>query len=200
MEEWCLNVTRGDYHLKEKSGWVVESMMVSDLPIYRTIATSVAVWMQKRANLCVAWVWNRDGTEKLINGKQHSVWFVPTEMNGLPQNVLLNFRLEFSKIEFTIYLSSGISEIFCQMVSSPEINQEVHSVPPAPGFRFDARSRVPLIFSNRSLVALECITWIAGLSKPWLGKTKEQLRQISKVIIFLNRLNPAWSGRSQETE
>lgn len=82
----------------------------------------------------------------------------------------------------------------------PEINQEVHSDPPAPGFRFDARSRVPLIFSNRSLVALECITWIARLSKPWLGKTKEQLRQISKVIIFLNRLNPAWSGRSQETK
>lgn len=82
----------------------------------------------------------------------------------------------------------------------PEINQEVHSDPPAPGFRFDARSRVPLIFSNRSLVALECITWIAGLSKPWLGKTKEQLRQISKVIILLNRLNPAWSGRSQETK
>ena len=79
-------------------------------------------------------------------------------MNGLPQNVLLNFRLEFSKIEFTIYLPSGISEIFCQMVNSPEINQEVHSLPPAPGFRFDARSRVPLIFSNRSLVALECIT------------------------------------------
>ena len=43
MEEWCLNVTRGDYHLKEKSGWVVESVIVSDLPIYRTIATSVAV-------------------------------------------------------------------------------------------------------------------------------------------------------------
>lgn len=82
----------------------------------------------------------------------------------------------------------------------PEINQEVHSDPPAPGFRFDARSRVPLIFSNRSLVALECITWIAGLSKPWLDKTKEQLRQISKVIILLNRLNPAWSGRSQETK
>ena len=82
----------------------------------------------------------------------------------------------------------------------PEINQEVHSDPPAPGFRFDARSRVPLILSNRSLVALECITWIAGLSKPWLGKTKEQLRQISKVIILLNRLNPAWSGRSQETK
>ena len=59
------------------------------------------------------------GTEKLVNGKQHSVWFVPTGMNGLPQNVLLNFRLEFPKSDLTIYLSSGISEIFCQMVSTP---------------------------------------------------------------------------------
>ena len=25
----------------------------------------------------------------MVNGKQHSVWFVPTGMNGLPQNVLL---------------------------------------------------------------------------------------------------------------
>ena len=41
-------------------------------------------------------------------------------MNGLPQNVLLNFRLEFPKSDLTIYLSSRISEIFCQMVSTPE--------------------------------------------------------------------------------
>ena len=54
----------------------------------------------------------------LINGKQHSVWFAPTGMKGLPQNVLLNFRLEFPKSDFTIYLPSGISEIFCQMVST----------------------------------------------------------------------------------
>ena len=39
-------------------------------------------------------------------------------MKGLPQNVLLNFRLEFPKSDFTIYLPSGISEIFCQMVST----------------------------------------------------------------------------------
>ena len=38
---------------------------------------------------------NASGTEKFVNGKQHSVWVVPTGMNGLPQNVLLNFRLEF---------------------------------------------------------------------------------------------------------
>ena len=68
--------------------------------------------------ICVARVWNREGTEKLVNGKQHSVWFVPTRINGPPQNVLLNFRLEFPKSDLTIYLPSGISEIFCQMVST----------------------------------------------------------------------------------
>ena len=67
----------------------------------------------------LTWVWNRERTEKLVNGKQHSVWFVPTGMKELPQNVLLNFRLEFPKSELTIYLPSGISEIFCQMVSTP---------------------------------------------------------------------------------
>ena len=40
-------------------------------------------------------------------------------MKGLPQNVLLNFRLEIPKSDLTIYLPSGISEIFCQMVSTP---------------------------------------------------------------------------------
>ena len=62
---------------------------------------------KKRANF-VAWVWNRE----------HSVWFVTTGMKGLPQNVLLNFRLEFPKKDLTIYLPSGISEFFCQMVST----------------------------------------------------------------------------------
>ena len=48
-----------------------------------------------------------------------SIWFVPTGMNRLPQNVLLNFWLEFPKSDLTIYyLPSGISEIFCQMVST----------------------------------------------------------------------------------
>ena len=35
--------TRGAYHLTEKSGWGVESIMVSDLPVYRRNATSVRV-------------------------------------------------------------------------------------------------------------------------------------------------------------
>ena len=52
---------------------------------------------------------------------QHSVWFVPTGMSGLPQNIYvpLNFRLEFPKSDLTIYLPSGISEISYQMVSTP---------------------------------------------------------------------------------
>ena len=86
----------------------------------------------KKGWICVAWVWNWEGTEKLVNGKQHSVWFVPTGMNGLPQNVLLNFRLEFPKSDLTIYLPSGISEIFCQMVSTPDVQdvQCAYNLPP----------------------------------------------------------------------
>ena len=36
-------VFRGAYHLTEKSGWGVESIMVSDLQVYRRNATSVTV-------------------------------------------------------------------------------------------------------------------------------------------------------------
>ena len=38
-----LAVSWGVYHLTEKSGWGVESIMVSDLPVYRRVATSVTV-------------------------------------------------------------------------------------------------------------------------------------------------------------
>ena len=34
---------KGAYHLTEKSGWSVKSIMVRDLPIYRRNATSVTV-------------------------------------------------------------------------------------------------------------------------------------------------------------
>ena len=78
----------------------------------------------KKGRICEAWVWSREGTEKLVNGMQHSVWFVPTGKKGLPQNVLLNFWLELPKSVLTIYLPSGIFEIFCQMVSSPELSTE----------------------------------------------------------------------------
>ena len=62
----------------------------------------------KKGRICVAWVY-----------VAFSVWFVLTGTNGLPQNVLLNFRLEFPKSDITIYLQSGINEIFCQMVITP---------------------------------------------------------------------------------
>ena len=81
----------------------------------------------KKRRICVAWVWNREETEKLVNGKQHSVFFLPTGMKGLPQNVILNFRLEFLKSDLTIYLPSGISKIFCQMVSTPALFLFVNS-------------------------------------------------------------------------
>ena len=35
--------SRGAYHLTEKAGWGVESIVVSDLPVYRRNATSVTV-------------------------------------------------------------------------------------------------------------------------------------------------------------
>ena len=72
---------------------------------------------KKGANLCSVSLERRRNRE-IGNSKQHSVWFISTGMNGLPQNVLLNFRLEFPKSDLTVYL---LSEIFCQMVSTPVI-------------------------------------------------------------------------------
>ena len=78
-------------------------------------------FQSKKGRIRVVWVWNQEGTKKLVNGKQHSVWFTPTGMKGLPQNLLLIFRSEFLKSGLTIYLPFGISEIFCQMVSTPGV-------------------------------------------------------------------------------
>ena len=41
---------RDAYHLTEKSGWGVESMMVSDLPVYRRNAHPLRFEYKKRAN------------------------------------------------------------------------------------------------------------------------------------------------------
>ena len=108
--------------LTEKSGWGCRKhngKRFSSLPRNCHIRYSLN---PKMGRICVARVWNREGTEKLVNGKQHSVWFVPTRINGLPQNVLLNFRLEFPKSNLTIYLPSVNSEIFCQTVSTSRID------------------------------------------------------------------------------
>jgi len=66
-------------------------------------------------------------------------------MNGLPQNVLLNFRLEFPKSDLTIYLPSRISEIFCQMVSTPDLKEEAS--PPLP--LLTPSSLSPFLFFSR---------------------------------------------------
>ena len=71
----------GTYYLTEKSSWGVKSIMVSVLPVYRRNATSITVWIQKR-RIRVAWVWNREGTEKLVNVKQNSICFIPTGMKA----------------------------------------------------------------------------------------------------------------------
>ena len=71
---------------------VSKTIMVSDLPVYRRIAKSVTVWIQKKGRICVDWVWNREGTEKLVNDKQHSVWF------------------ELTTSKCTLQFSVGISE------------------------------------------------------------------------------------------
>ena len=52
--------SKGAYHLTEKSGWGVESIMVSDLPLYRRNAISVTVWIQKKGKF----VSRESGTEK----------------------------------------------------------------------------------------------------------------------------------------
>ena len=69
----------------------------------------------------------RRRNREIGNSKQHSVWFISTGMNGLPQNALLNFRLEFPKSDLTVYLPSGISVIFCQMASTPVIQRSDQS-------------------------------------------------------------------------
>ena len=55
-----------------------------------------------------------EGTEKLVNGKQHCDWLVRTGMKGLPQNFHLEYKhqlmLVFPKSNLTIYLPSGISD------------------------------------------------------------------------------------------
>ena len=43
---------KGAYHLTEKSGWGVESIMVSDLPVYVEMPHPLGFEFKKRANLC----------------------------------------------------------------------------------------------------------------------------------------------------
>ena len=111
----------GAYYLTEKSSWGVKSVMVSVLPVYRRNATSITVWIQKR-RIRVAWVWNREGTEKLVNVKQNSICFIPTGMKArttwkhTPQ-----FLVGISE-KWPYHLPSIQNlEIFCQIVSTPGV-------------------------------------------------------------------------------
>ena len=51
---------RDAYHFTEKSGWGIESIIVSDLPVYRRNTTSVMVWIQKKGEFEL----RESGTEK----------------------------------------------------------------------------------------------------------------------------------------
>ena len=70
----------------------------------------------KKGRICVVWVWNREGTEKLVSGEQHSNWFVPTGINRLPQNIHctpqflvgISERWPFIR-NFWNFLSNGVS-------------------------------------------------------------------------------------------
>ena len=45
--------------------------MVSDLPVTAEFPHPL-LFESKKGWICVAWVWDREGTKKLVNGKQHS--------------------------------------------------------------------------------------------------------------------------------
>ena len=64
---------------------------------------------------------NQAGTKKIgkLMVSNISIWFVQTRMNRQPQDIILNFQLEFPKSDLTIYRPFGISGFFCQMVSTP---------------------------------------------------------------------------------
>ena len=129
----------------------------------------------KQGRICVAWVWNREGTEKLVNGKQHSVWFVPTGMKGLPQNVPLNFRLEFPKSDLTIFLPSGISEIFRQMVSTPWVSYASLTVGHVD----------PMFFWQSTL----------GLRSSDIGRIFDRLKNLSERFKIFNSFTRNWRTR-----
>ena len=90
--------------------------MVSDSPVYRRNATSVTVWIQKRANLCSASLKPRNWlmVRNIPFGSYQPEW----------KDYLKIFRLEFPKSDLTIYLPSGI---FCQMVSTPKFHYKMFS-------------------------------------------------------------------------
>ena len=56
----------------------------------------------------------------MANGKQHSVWFVTTRMNGLPhaKRTPAIFGCNFQKVTLSFTFHPEFPEIFVQMVST----------------------------------------------------------------------------------
>ena len=95
-EQWSPKVMGRKYGVlttwQKKSGWGVESIMKrANYQFTAELPHPLRFKSKKGANA--------SGTDKLVN-------------------ILVNFWLEFPKSDLTIYHPSGISEIFCQMVST----------------------------------------------------------------------------------
>ena len=102
----------------------------------------------KKGRICVAWVWKGEGTEKLVNGKQHSVWLVPTRMKGLPQNMLLNFQLEYKHQLIQPYHLSSIRN-FRNFLSNGKHPSSLKGLwREAPNRRFDQSEREFVAYSQ----------------------------------------------------
>ena len=90
--------SRGAYHLTEKSGWGVESIMVSDLPVYHRNATSVTVWIPKKGEF----VSRVSGTEKELRN-----WLM---VSNIPFGSYQPEWTDYLKIKRTPQFSVGIFE------------------------------------------------------------------------------------------
>ena len=96
------------------------------------------------------------------------------------QKVLLNFRLEFPKSDLTIYLPSGISEIFCQMVSTPFVSSFLKIVPGCRVSRHDKNEmrnkqmRIIVSIKNNSFLHR-----LKGIIKHMSHSTKTSLQRCS---------------------
>ena len=106
--------TRCAYHLTEKSDWGAKSITVSNLPVYCRIHICYSLY-PKKGQIGVAWAWNQEGTEKLVNGKQHFIWYVPSEWTDYLKTYTSIFCWNFPRVilpftfhpEFLNFLSNG---------------------------------------------------------------------------------------------
>ena len=197
--------TRCAYHLTEKSDWGAKSITVSNLPVYCRIHICYSLY-PKKGQIGVAWAWNQEGTEKLVNGKQHFIWYVPSGMNGPPQNVHLNFWLEFLKSDLTIYLPSRILEIFCQMVSTLvvcPINRvllKIVCIFPLSGLLSEFCSFGYGLKDHFSLTQVKCHIWLtSNKSDDVTSGTRTRFQKVSYRQWRNECLNLWWSLQSRIT-